>query len=86
MCDICGRTICPTGCPNHEKTETKGGVICGECGGVVPIGTLFYRFPTADLCVECAERLDAEGLERLFRLSGRGALLNALGAFREWSV
>lgn len=85
MCDICRRVVCPVGCPNHETEEYGGDCeICSECGAEIPRGTLFYRFDPVSVCAECAERLDISGILRLTRLPGTYAILDAVGAVREW--
>ncbi|MBO5270661.1 MAG: hypothetical protein J6B77_07740 [Clostridia bacterium] len=87
MCDLCRKTACPPACPNYGRNavgEVQNEEFCLECGAELSFGEMFYRFPLGIVCSECAERLDVEGILRLSALRGTYALLDAVGATREW--
>ncbi len=83
MCDICMRSVCPIGCPNHRTPAGARVVgICAECGREILENEAYFRLRRGILCDECAGRADVESLIALQGLRGIRALLAELGVER----
>lgn len=53
MCEICGRTICASGCPNAPDPEPVD--LCSQCGNGILEGDEFFDGPEGPICKVCME-------------------------------
>lgn len=51
MCEICGRYICPPGCPNAELPDTA--CRCDECGKKLLYGDNVTKIKGFSFCEDC---------------------------------
>ena len=77
MCDICGRAICPVGCPSFRSAgEDMVFGICDGCRREILQKERRFIFRRGLLCEDCVRGMDVEGLIRMQGLRGmRGLLL-----------
>ena len=75
MCDICGKTYCPTGCPGRAEAYA---LRCVWCGRVLGREERIYEGSGNPYCRECVEEADLDQLVRICGLDKR-LLLSQIG-------
>lgn len=61
MCDVCGRSVCPSACPGAKYPEVFECVVCGE--EAFPWETEEEFENRRCICGDCAEYGDEEVIE-----------------------
>ena len=79
MCDICGRTFCPNGCPGKDLGRSPRR--CNVCGVRLDDGDVFYEMYGNPYCEDCLERESVLSLVRICEAT-KQELLARLGFAR----